>query len=256
MLCQDINAYGVIMLVDELHKQGYEQLRLLSGMSPNGCAWRWALYPKILMTDNQFEMYGDTTPFKSIYGSTGDGRPIIAKRPTLFQKHKEYLLLAKGSDKEYVAWFHNIVDHAQNGIYPIAYTDGSSEWMFTNGEKLSPPPFLQSELNTLTDKEIIRYALYGFDEDSTRELRYVLDFEGKKPNVATIANTIRQAIAEGKGLVSHDEYAQYKNMAYDSKDIINSKDIENGLLVKFKDGREIELIHETILVALGERRKQ
>ena len=36
----------------------------------------------------------------------------------------------------------------------------------------------------------------------------------------------------------------------------NSKDIENGLLVKFKDGREIELIHETILVAWGERRKQ
>jgi hypothetical protein len=45
-------------------------------------------------------------------------------------------------------------------------------------------------------------------------------------------------------------------MAYNSKDIINSKDIENGLLVKFKDGREIELIHETILVAWGERRKQ
>ena len=137
MLCQDINAYGVIMLVDELHKQGYEQLRLLSGMSPNGCAWRWALYPKILMTDNQFEMYGDTTPFKSIYGSTGDGRPIIAKRPTLFQKHKEYLLLAKGSDKEYVAWFHNIVDHAQNGIYPIAYSSNSLFDLVTDA-----PPFL------------------------------------------------------------------------------------------------------------------
>jgi len=256
MFYPDLNAYDVIMLVDELHKQGYEQLRILPGMAPHGLSWRWALYPKVLMTDNNFELYGDCTPFKSIYGSTNDGRPVKSSNPSIQDQCTEFFSLAKGSDKDYVSWFQDIVQHAQKGIYPTAYWDGFSGWEFLNGEKLAPPPFHQVDLNGLNDDAIINYALYAFDKDSSNELRYVLNFKGIRPERAEMADTVRQAIAENKCLVTHYDSAQYKIMDYDCNEILSKKEIENGLLVTFKDGREIELIDEVIFAAWGKRKVQ
>jgi len=42
-------AYEIIMMLHELHKRGYQLLRILPRMSPNGCCWRWMIYPKVLM---------------------------------------------------------------------------------------------------------------------------------------------------------------------------------------------------------------
>jgi hypothetical protein len=43
------SAYEIVMLVHELHKRGYEQMRFYAGMSPSGMSWRWYIYPKVLM---------------------------------------------------------------------------------------------------------------------------------------------------------------------------------------------------------------
>ena len=75
-LLRQFNAFEIIMFVHALHLKGYEQLRLYSGMAPNGCAWRWFVYPKVLMMkDNSFEHHGDFVPFRCLFGSTGDDRP-------------------------------------------------------------------------------------------------------------------------------------------------------------------------------------
>ena len=73
---RDCSAYEIVMLVHELHKRGYEQLRLFPGMSPSGMSWRWELYPKVMMGgDNSFERHSGFIEFECLRGSTGVSTP-------------------------------------------------------------------------------------------------------------------------------------------------------------------------------------
>lgn len=135
------------MIVHELHKRGYEQLRLYAGMSPNGCSWRWYIYPKVLMKDNLFECKVGWIPFDCPSGSTCEELPEKGRKKVTaddFAKEYDYYVsLAKGADKEYVKWFETIVKHAKNNDYPIAFSEHNNEelWIFTLGEQLVYPPF-------------------------------------------------------------------------------------------------------------------
>ena len=110
-------------MLHELHNRGYEQLRLLPGLSPNGCAWRWFIYPKVLMgNSSSFEQYGDCTPFKSICGSTGNrkvGCNIITMADTFEYQYGDIISLSKYHDSSYVKWFDTIIQHAEHDIFPI-----------------------------------------------------------------------------------------------------------------------------------------
>ena len=145
---RDCSAYEVVMLVHELHKRGYEQLRLFAGLSPSGMSWRWHLYPKALMgDDNRFEHRKDTIPFECLRSSTGESRPEgrdLIDVEQVLREHAAFFEKAKGEDKAYVEWFQQIVNHAEKNDFPIAYCDYYShdEWVFLlSNEELSYPPF-------------------------------------------------------------------------------------------------------------------
>lgn len=149
-----ISAYEIIMIVHELHQRGYEQLRLLPGMSPNGCAWRWMIYPKaLMMDDNRFELGGDCTPFDCLRGSTGEAYPEerreLVTADQFIEGREEFIRMAMGRDAAYVEWFAQIVEHAKNRDFPIGFTDGpiGRKWLFTSSrEELEFPPFTPSLL--------------------------------------------------------------------------------------------------------------
>ncbi len=141
------SAYEIIMIVHALHQRGYEQLRLYSGMSPNGCCWRWYIYPKALMEDNTFEHQVGYIPFDCPSGSTCNAIPEKGRRiitaDDFAKEYESYILLAKGEDKAYVKWFETIVSHAKKKDFPIAFSEyyNAEQWEFTSGEQLSFPPF-------------------------------------------------------------------------------------------------------------------
>ena len=143
----DYSAYEVIMIVHELHQRGYEQLRLFPGISPNGMCWRWMIYPKQLMQDNRFEHHGDCTPFECLRGSTGAAFPEegqnLKTADDFIRGNEDFVNLAKGEDKAYVEWFEQIVEHAKNKDFPIAFEEffHAKEWKFTSKEPLTYPPF-------------------------------------------------------------------------------------------------------------------
>lgn len=145
---RDCSAYEIVMLVHELHKRGYEQLRLFPGMSPSGMSWRWELYPKVMMGgDNGFERHSGYIQFECLRSSTGESRPKgrdLIDVDQVLKEHAEFFEKAKGEDKAYVEWFQQIVDHAEKDDFPIAYCDYYShdEWVFLSSDKeLSFPPF-------------------------------------------------------------------------------------------------------------------
>lgn len=51
------SVYEILMIVNELLIRGHKQLRLHPGMSPSGMAWRWMVYPKLVMKDDNLEVF-------------------------------------------------------------------------------------------------------------------------------------------------------------------------------------------------------
>lgn len=136
-MLEGYGAYEIIMMLHELHKRDYQQLRILPGMSPNGCCWRWFIYPKALMKDNaRMEWHNDIMPFECPHGTTGhtktgcDYKELADRFMTLYP---DIALLGKGKDEEYMKWFQRLVRHAKRDCFPIAFADGSvgEEWGWT-----------------------------------------------------------------------------------------------------------------------------
>ncbi len=211
-------AYEIVTIVHELHNRGFEQLRFMAGISPSGLNWRWFIYPKVFMNrGNYFEHHSEGTPFRCIRSSTGYDKP--RNRPhislEMFVEGKEkFMELARGKDVEYVKWYENIVEHAKNNDFPIAFAEyfNAEQWRFMSGEDLSYPPYESASIDRLSDELIIEYAKFTFDIESSHELDYILSYNDAKMNQHEIANVIRQAIREEKGLISHLDVYETKRM--------------------------------------------
>ena len=93
-LNENWGACDIVMILHELHQRGYEQLRLHCGMSPNGMAWRWNIYPKCLMDDAEWERYGECPPFECPHGSAASYRePInLPPKPQPSRGKKDYVV--------------------------------------------------------------------------------------------------------------------------------------------------------------------
>jgi hypothetical protein len=214
------SAYEIVMIVHELHQRGYEQLRLFPGMSPNGCSWRWAVYPKVLMKDNNlFERHSDCMPFDCPYGSTGVALPeegeVMKTANDFMREYESYVNLAKGNDKEYVEWYKAIVEHAKNEDFPIAFEEffDAKQWKFMKGEALQYPPFLPAPIDQLTDTQMIDMAKCVFDEESVRELNEFICCDGPKSTTQEVAEVIRKALREQKSLFCHyDSYERFTEL--------------------------------------------
>lgn len=205
----DASAYEIVMIVHELHLRGYEQLRLFSGISPNGMCWRWAIYPKVLMKDsNECELY-DFLPFECPYGSTGSAFPSndqeVKTVDDFLREYESYVNLAKGEDNAYVEWFKQIVEHAKNYDFPIAYSEffHAKQWKFGSSEDLERPPFSPVTLESLNDEQMIDLARCVFDDWSISNLNEIMNCKGNKSTIHDIAEVIRTALNEKKCLFCH-----------------------------------------------------
>ena len=226
-LMYSCSAYEIVMIVHQLHQQGYEQIRLFPGMSPSGCSWRWAVYPKVLMKDsNKFEKLSDCLPFNCPYGSTGtpfpeEGQEIKTAKDFL-REYEDYVDLGRGEDKEYVEWYRSIVEHAEKREFPIAFEEffDADHWRFSNGEALPYPPFTPASIDQLNDSQIIFLAKCVFDEGSVDELNDFLKSDGPKSTIPEIAEVIRKAFREKKCLICHyDSFENYTDLiAWDDAD--------------------------------------
>ena len=151
-MLEGYGAYEIIMMLHELHKRDYQQLRILPGMSPNGCCWRWFIYPKALMKDNaRMEWHNDIMPFECPHGTTRHTKTGCDYKELADQfmaLYPDIALLGKGKDEEYMKWFQRLVRHAKRDCFPIAFADGpvGEEWGWTaSRRKLPYPPFTPSE---------------------------------------------------------------------------------------------------------------
>ncbi len=121
-------------MVGELHKVGYQRLRVAPGMAPSGLYWRCLITP----ADNILESHGaliagDDDDLVVFYGSGQeneyfgwtDAKSANARQlARLFvQRFQTIADRAVGQDWEYAGWFVQMLGVAESGHLPIAYSD-------------------------------------------------------------------------------------------------------------------------------------
>ena len=150
-------ALRVLVMVHELHKAGYQYLRIAPAMSPSGCHWRCAITPTTnikkshgAMTVNYSKNVAHYTSgqeneyFEWKDAKTDTARELAAK---FIKRFPEIAEKALGQDWEYVGWYVQMLGLAEQGVFPIAYADWPLDpdprWLPTtkgSDTKLPMPP--------------------------------------------------------------------------------------------------------------------
>ena len=154
-------ALQVLLMVHELHKLGYQRLRIVPGMSPSHAYWRVTILPRARILCSNGAMtcdwtWGGPEPFytsgqeRRYFGweDAQDDAPcdLAAKFIARFPEISE---AARGSDWAYAGWYLEMLSKARLGEFPVAYADWWGErpdprWLpttngFDSGLPMPPP---------------------------------------------------------------------------------------------------------------------
>jgi len=122
----------VLSMVGELHKAGYQKLRVAAGMSPSGVHWRCHITHVNNVGANGWE---PTNWFQGVINySSADGNQFFGwtdapdknarELAQLFiERFEEVSQLGLGLDYEYAGWFTAVLGKAENGELPIFFSD-------------------------------------------------------------------------------------------------------------------------------------
>lgn len=137
-------ARRVLLMVHELHKRGYQRLRIVPGMAPSGCYWRCGITPitNILVThgamprDYDACIHYSTSMDNEYFGWTDARQDTARELATKFiERFPEVVKAGAGSDWTYAGWYVEMLGFAERGRFPVAYADWYGE----------APPYLASD---------------------------------------------------------------------------------------------------------------
>lgn len=135
------NRQLLLFMVRELHKLGFEKLRVIPSISPSGLHWRC--------------QFINTSKYGECYASNWIGeKEINAEEIKLsagelanefIKDNPEFMEPCKGKNKEYTKWYSEMLDGLQKGELPFAFSDDYSRkgYWKTN---------LENEIKTLSDE--------------------------------------------------------------------------------------------------------
>jgi hypothetical protein len=125
-------------MVNELHKRGYQLLRIAPGMSGSGGSWRCSITPKsnikrdhgalLASWDDRF-VAKHTSANSNHYFGWDDAQQDTARQlaDKFVERFPEISQKGKGRDWEYVGWYTEMMGLADKGELPVAYADWYSD---------------------------------------------------------------------------------------------------------------------------------
>lgn len=146
-------------MIHELHKVGYQRLRIASGLSPTGCHWRCSVIPADYVQRNGWKPLATLRVRKGSQAlsagyTSGQGADFFnwgdAERNSPRQLATKFVArfpdLAEagvGLDWPYAGWFTWMLGNAEAGRLPIFFADHQVE----NLPAYCPPPPLMRDKN-------------------------------------------------------------------------------------------------------------
>lgn len=122
---KNLGAYELMQILHELHKSGYQKLRWMSYMSPNGYCLRCHITTQDRICANREIVFaGDSNEIwctSTRVMTTGeDIKPLVK---TFMNENPRLLEIGKGEDVEYVEWFNKLLSFAAKGQTPVFYEE-------------------------------------------------------------------------------------------------------------------------------------
>ncbi len=128
----NINRQKLLFMVEELHKRGFENLRIIPSLSPSGIHWRckfvngkknkcYWLYP--LSEENSEEIKQTTSELADLF----------------IKERNNFIETCKGENKEYTKWFSEMLCSLDVGELPYAFSDYFSStnfWKTSKGREI------------------------------------------------------------------------------------------------------------------------
>lgn len=130
------HVWHVLAMVHELHKAGYQGLRISAGLAPSGCHWRCEITTADNIADNGWEILKDG-PDVAAYTTADEGRyfgwadaagatprdlagMFVARFPGIATR-------GAGQDWPYAGWLVSVLGAVERGRVPIFYADHDLE---------------------------------------------------------------------------------------------------------------------------------
>jgi hypothetical protein len=127
-------TFRVFLMLEELHRRGYQQLRMVPGMSNTGLAYRSSITVagNVAVTNGallvDFDQLADNTSANdgALFGWADAAESSIAELARMFiRRYPALAKLGRAPDQDYVDWFKTALTFARRGEFPVAY-DGDS----------------------------------------------------------------------------------------------------------------------------------
>jgi hypothetical protein len=126
-------ALRVLRMVHELHKQGYQLLRIAPGMSSSGCSWRCSIAPRSNILKSHGAKLKDWDQLAAHYSSSQDNEyfgwrdskeATVQELAQRFQERfPDIVAASRGDDWNYAGWYVRMLGYAERELFPIAYAD-------------------------------------------------------------------------------------------------------------------------------------
>jgi hypothetical protein len=153
-------ALNVLLMVHELHKRGYQRLRIVPGMSASGMHWRVTILPRsrvlkvhgALSHDwtwrgpEPFYTSGQQRKYFDWEDAQDDGPCELADK--FVERFAAIAEASLGADWAYAGWYMEMLTKAGSGEFPVAYADWHEDpdplWLpttkgFQSGLQMPPP---------------------------------------------------------------------------------------------------------------------
>ncbi len=116
-----INMQKLLYIVKELHIRGYEKLRIIPSLSPSGLYWRCIF---LADTDSDRTTIVSSGWIQDVLAIEQKNEYSIGELTDRFEKdHIDFLNLCKAKNKEYVAWYVDMLHCLKEGELPYAFSD-------------------------------------------------------------------------------------------------------------------------------------
>lgn len=146
-----------LYLVHELHKMGYQKLRIAPGMAASGMQWLCQIFSS---ADLEREHAGAKAPVAEYSSTEGDtffgwqdavGAPLGKLAELFVERFPELAESGKGSDWAYAGWYMEMLRLTEPSALPIAYADwelpaGYLSTMGGGSLRLPLPPLISEKI--------------------------------------------------------------------------------------------------------------
>jgi hypothetical protein len=116
-----INMQKILFVARDLHKRGYEKLRVVPSVSPSGLSWRCQY---IVSNGEKKSIVVSNWISNFIINENEEIKQSPQELADLFEKENaKFLTKCKGKNNEYVKWYSDMLDTLQEGELPYAFDD-------------------------------------------------------------------------------------------------------------------------------------